>query len=68
MHCAQPVNSFNQDAPDLAFSEVYFAPFAIGDHFEKIAAISELHHQIERLGLIVNEGFFVGDYVGVLHA
>ena len=68
MHCTQPVHSFDQDAPDLAFSEVYFAPFAIRDHFEKIAAISELHHQIERLGLIVNEGFFVGDYIGVLHA
>ena len=59
MHGSQSIDSFDQDTPDLTFAEVNFALFPVLDHFEKVTAICILHHKVERLRVLVNEGLFV---------
>ena len=48
MHGSQTVDSLDQNAPYLTFTEVHFALFPIIDHLKQVASICDLHHQAKK--------------------
>lgn len=68
VECAETPGNLDEDIPNLLLLDVGFPLLVVADLLVQISIVRELHHKAQATAALVNESFFVTDYVWFVDA